>query len=88
MMSCRELVELLIDFLSGDLSPEERAHFSQHLAKCPPCAAYVETYQITIQLTRRLPCTPVPPELFERCQAAVRAAARGEPPPSGDRAQA
>jgi len=75
-MTCRELAELLIDFVSGELAPEYRAHLEEHLRLCPPCVTYMETYRITIQLTRRLPCVPPPPELVRRLRQAVEAIAR------------
>ena len=71
MMTCRQLVELLIDFLDGELPEERRRHLEEHLQFCPPCLTYLETYKVTIQLTRRLPDTPPPPELLERLKAAL-----------------
>ncbi len=72
MMTCRELTELLIDFVSGELQPEHRERVEQHLKRCPPCVAYLKTYELTIQLTRRLPCQPLPPQLKERLQVALQ----------------
>jgi anti-sigma factor RsiW len=71
MMTCRELVELLIDFLDNELPEERRRHIEQHLEFCPPCLTYLETYKVTIQLTRRLPDVPPPPELLVRLKAAL-----------------
>lgn len=71
MISCRELAELLIDFVSGDLQPEHRDRIERHLCGCPPCVAYLETYRIVIKLSRRLPCSPLPPQLAERLRAAL-----------------
>ena len=34
MMTCRQLVELLIDFVSGDLPAEYCEHIQQHLNRC------------------------------------------------------
>jgi anti-sigma factor RsiW len=70
-MTCRQLAELLIDFVSGELPPEQRDHLEKHLRLCPPCVTYLETYQITIKLTRKLPCVPPPPELIEKLRAAL-----------------
>jgi anti-sigma factor RsiW len=84
MITCRELAELLIDFVSGELPPEHRAHIERHLKGCPPCVAYVETYQITIQLTRRLPCAPLPPELEKRLRAVLEEMCRQKPPGKGN----
>lgn len=69
-MNCRELAELLMDYLDGTLPPEHHQQMETHLQKCPPCLTYLETYRITIQMTRRLPCQPMPPQLVERLKAA------------------
>ena len=71
-MTCRELTELLLEYTQGDLAPDLCEHISRHLSDCQPCMAYIESYRITIQLTRRLPAAPVPPELAERLQEALR----------------
>lgn len=71
MMTCRELCHLLIDFVSGELPPEYRERIEKHLQCCPPCVAYFESYRATIQLTRKLPCSALPPELMERLRAAL-----------------
>ncbi len=71
-MTCRELAELLLDYLDGTLPPEQAEHLRAHLADCKPCVHYVATYELTIQITRRLPPTPPPPELLERLRAATR----------------
>jgi anti-sigma factor RsiW len=81
MITCRELVELLIDYVSDELSPEHRAHFESHLLRCPPCVAYVESYRLTIQLSRQLPCAPLPPELAQRLRSALEAMQQEQPPP-------
>jgi hypothetical protein len=40
--------------------------------------AYIESYRITIQLTRRLPPAPMPPELAQRLEEALRSFKRQE----------
>lgn len=71
MITCRDLAELLLDFLDGSLPPEHRQRIEQHLQRCPPCVVYLETYRITIKLTRKLPCQPLPAELANRLRAAL-----------------
>ena len=41
-MSCKELVELVTDYLEGALPPAERNRFEEHLAICPGCHTYLE----------------------------------------------
>lgn len=72
MIHCREVVQLLIDFVSDELPADHRARVEQHLNRCPPCVVYLETYQLTIRLTRQLPCRPLPPQLAERLWEALR----------------
>jgi anti-sigma factor RsiW len=65
-VNCRQLAELLIDFVSGDCCDEVKLHIEQHLNRCPPCVVYVETYRMTITLTRKLPPMPMPRQLADR----------------------
>ena len=53
-VTCKELVELVTDYLEGALSPAERARFESHLDMCSGCAAYLEQFRTTIALTGRL----------------------------------
>ena len=50
-MNCREFTEFLHEYLFGNLPPEERAEFEKHLAECPWCVAYLDSYKKTILLT-------------------------------------
>jgi hypothetical protein len=74
MITCRQIAELLIDYVSGDLAPEHCQHIQQHLKCCPPCLVYLETYQLTIRLSRQLPPAPMPPELVQRLRAVLESA--------------
>jgi anti-sigma factor RsiW len=76
-MTCRDVIEFLMDYLAGEVSPEERAVFEQHLAICPPCVAYLKTYQETIQLEQSVLsqpeepiCEEIPDDLVQAIMAA------------------
>ncbi len=47
-ISCRELVELVTDYLEGALSEPLRARFEMHLAACLGCAAYLDQMRATL----------------------------------------
>lgn len=47
-LTCKELVELVTDYLEGALSPETRTRFEDHLAGCPFCRIYLEQMRQTI----------------------------------------
>jgi anti-sigma factor RsiW len=66
------MVNLLLDFVGGDLSPEQRAAIEQHLCACPPCVQHFDEYRLTIRVTRLLPKNdPLPPALEARLRAAL-----------------
>jgi len=77
MLTCRDFVEFLDEYLSGALAEDRRAEFSAHLAQCPSCVTYMKTYQATMELGRSvLPCSedPVSKEVPEELVRAVLAA--------------
>jgi anti-sigma factor RsiW len=67
MITCREVVELLGDFVSDELPPQQRERLEQHLHGCPPCVLYLESYRAIIRLPRQaLRITSLPPHLEAR----------------------
>jgi anti-sigma factor RsiW len=63
---CQRLLELLHDFVSGELAPAELASLQSHLRGCPPCEIYVQTYRLTITMTRALPPAEIPSATAQR----------------------
>jgi predicted anti-sigma-YlaC factor YlaD len=53
-MTCKELVELVTEYLEGTLSTAEKRRFEEHLGNCPGCTAYLEQMRRTIRLVGRL----------------------------------
>jgi anti-sigma factor RsiW len=51
-LTCRDVIELLRDYLDGELPARARSRFDRHLAECRDCAAYAWTYQETVRLGR------------------------------------
>lgn len=49
-MTCRDLVDFLDDYVSDELSADERTRFDGHLAECPACATYLKSYREAIKL--------------------------------------
>ena len=72
-LSCRELVELVTDYLEGALSPERRALFEGHLGECEGCGAYIEQMRETRRAVGTLGEGSMPPD----ARAALLHAFRG-----------
>jgi len=81
-MNCREFTEFLHEYLSDSLSAEERCRFEEHLAECPWCVAYLDSYRKTIQLERMAIGAPedVPPPI-EAPEELIQAILRARPHP-------
>ena len=71
-MICRDVVELMTDYLEGALSPADVARFDEHIAGCDGCRAYLEQMRATRRLTSRLADEPMPDALRDELVAAFR----------------
>jgi len=71
-IDCRRIADLLGDYLDGGLPRHERELFDFHIDRCPPCAAFVNTYRGAIDAARKLgevetaTGTPVTDEIASR----------------------
>ena len=61
-LTCKELVELVTDYLEGAMPPGKRLRFEEHLAVCPGCTIYLEHMRRTIETLGRLTPESIPPE--------------------------
>ena len=78
-MTCRELSEFLMEYVSGELPPDQRQAFAEHLEACPECVTYLKSYEDTVKLGKaafRSPNERVPDEVPEELVQAVLAARR------------
>lgn len=60
---CREVVEMVTDYLEGALSRRDRRRIEHHLAGCPHCTAYLEQMRETLRLTGELVPEDLSPEM-------------------------
>ncbi len=61
-LTCKELVELVTEYLEGTLPASERLRFEAHLADCPGCTAYLQQMRLTIRALGRLSEETIAPE--------------------------
>ena len=71
-MTCKEVVEIVSDYLEDALSAQDRARFEAHLAGCAGCTTYVEQMREIVRLTGMLTEEQVPVEHRERLRQAFR----------------
>ena len=71
-MSCKELVEVVTDYLEGVLPSQDRARFEEHLGQCPGCQTYLEQMRQVIHTLGKLNEDSIPPGAWETLQQAFR----------------
>jgi anti-sigma factor RsiW len=71
-ITCREIVELVTDYVEGALGPDEREAVEMHLNLCDGCTDYLLQLRMSIELTGMLPADRLPPEFEEELCAAFR----------------
>ncbi len=68
-LTCKELVEIVTEYLEGRLPPSERASFEAHLSNCHGCNIYLEQMRQMIRALGRLTEETIPmeskPELLQ-----------------------
>jgi anti-sigma factor (TIGR02949 family) len=66
-LTCKEFIlDYLADYLDTTLSPDGVADLERHLAGCPACLAYLNTYKKTRDLTRQTMPQAMPDEMKAR----------------------
>jgi anti-sigma factor RsiW len=69
---CQQIVELVTDYLEGELSRSEHRRFEAHLAGCENCTEYLLQMRATIRLTGRLDVDDLTPAMREEFTALYR----------------
>ena len=64
-VACRDGVALLMDYLEDLLPADERAVLEAHVAGCPRCVAFVESYRRTPGILREATAAALPDDLVE-----------------------
>ena len=66
-LTCKHVIlDLLADYLDEALSPDVVADLRQHFQVCPPCVAYLNTYEKTKDLMGRGIPVEMPGEMKTR----------------------
>lgn len=78
-LTCRELVELVTDYLEERLASAERARFELHLACCDPCRTYLAQMREVLAAAGALDEEALEPEARDALLGAFRDWKGGRP---------
>jgi hypothetical protein len=76
-MTCKELVELVTDFLEGRMTPAERTRFEMHLCYCDWCADYLRQLREVVRTAGAIREEQLEPQARDALLAAFRHWRRG-----------
>jgi len=71
-IECRQIADLLGDYLDGTLPKQTRELLEWHIEGCGPCVAFVNTYRGTMNAATKLKEVAIPSELKQRLLAVLR----------------
>lgn len=60
MLSCKQITELVTDYLEGRMSLTDRMRFQVHVGMCKHCRAYLRQMKATVTALGHLPDAPMP----------------------------
>jgi predicted anti-sigma-YlaC factor YlaD len=63
MLSCKQITELVTDYLEGRMSLADRMRFQMHVGMCKHCRAYLRQMKVTIETLGQLPDEPMPDDV-------------------------
>ena len=78
-IECRQIADLLGDYLDGSLPKSTRELLEWHIEGCGPCVAFVNTYRGTVNAATKLREVNIPSELKQRLLAVLRNPAARRP---------
>jgi hypothetical protein len=71
LLTCKEFLAELNDFLDETTRTEIRSKLERHLAECPNCWVVCDTTRKTIQVYKGMSACAIPDDVHSRLMAAV-----------------
>lgn len=71
MLTCKEFLQELNDYLEKSLDPAQYAELQKHVNECPNCFVVCDTTEKTLRVFKGMDCKAVPSDIHARLMAAV-----------------
>ena len=72
MYTCKDSINLLLDYLDGEMPAEEERHLQEHLSGCPPCVDFLRTYRATPGMCKKALAAQMPQEVAAKLKEYLR----------------
>ena len=71
MLTCKDFLRELSDYLDESLDAEIRAKLETHITECPNCWVIADTTRKTIHIYKGMEAQPIPSDIESRLMAAL-----------------
>jgi len=71
LLTCKDFLHELSDYLDESIDAELRAKLERHIAECPNCWVIADTTRRTVQIYKGMDPVPVPHDVEQRLMAAL-----------------
>jgi anti-sigma factor RsiW len=71
LLTCKEFLQELSDYLDENVGAEIRAKLEQHITECPNCGVVCDTTKKTIRIYKGMEPHPIPADIESRLMAAL-----------------
>lgn len=71
MLTCKQFLEELNDYLDPSIDPETKRRLETHVSECPNCFVIVDTTRKTLQVYKGIDPQPIPQDLQNRLWSAL-----------------
>ncbi|SPF55637.1 putative transmembrane anti-sigma factor [Candidatus Sulfopaludibacter sp. SbA4] len=71
MLTCKDFLKELSDYLDESLDAEVRAKLEEHITECPNCWVIADTTRKTIQIYKGMEPFPIPTDVESRLMKAL-----------------
>ena len=79
MLTCRDFLAELSDYLDDRTDAELRAKLERHISECPNCWVIADTTKKTIQIYKGMEPVPIPQDVESRLMQALEKKMAGRP---------
>ena len=71
MLTCKDFLNELSDYLDESLDAELRTRLEEHITECPNCWVIADTTRKTVQIYKGMEPYPIPSDVESRLMAAL-----------------
>ncbi len=81
MLTCKQFLDELSEYLDEELSAEVRRELEAHLSECPNCWVIADTTRKTVQIYKGMEALPISEPLHSRLMKALECKMRAQSGP-------